>query len=393
MRKFIPLSLVASLGLFSCQKEAKVAPVESPDETELELATLKAELTRLEHQLVSEQNDRLRKEAEQAAVFSELASVMKDLKENSKPQVIEIPVEKVGVPMVNEEDDQAEERRMARLKAEGEELAHLKTTTGDEYHDLVINRVTDIGVVFRHRGGIARIPFAELPVAWQDRFYYDRDRALLALKVEREAQARYDRAVEASLEEMEQKEARLGIDQSLQRLAGAVEGLQGQAIVHDQRPVAGGIIVNPPIIVHGNRFIQDDLYCPPVIHPPVVRTPVVGSSYLDVPTIRNGGSGRLQKPSLHQPTPLIPTPTTQRPASRVTGSSTAVSRSRPTNRPAIQTSTPSVQRPSSRSSVTATPVQRSRPSATVQRRSAPTPMPRSAPSRSRATTIRPAIRR
>ena len=253
MRYFLSLSLVASLGFVSCQKEAKVAPVDDQDKTQLEMVALRAELVRLEKQLVSEQNNRFRKDAEQAAVFSELAVVMKELKEASKAQVISIPIEKVGVPAVNEEEDHAEERRLSRLKAEGEELAHLKTTTGDEYHELVITRVTDIGVVFRHRGGIARIPFAELPVAWQDRFYYDRDRALLALKSERVAQARYDRAVEASLADMEDKEAKMEIDQSLERLAGAVEDLQLQAAAAPQQ---GGIIVNPPIIVHDLSLIH-----------------------------------------------------------------------------------------------------------------------------------------
>ncbi|MFT6864936.1 MAG: hypothetical protein ACJAVK_003508 [Akkermansiaceae bacterium] len=400
MPYFLHLSLFASLGFVSCQKGAEVIQVDDQKERALEMVALRSELARLEIQLVSAQNDRFRKDAEQAEVLSELAAEMKDLKDAAKPQVVAIPIEKVGVPAVSEEEDHGEERRLSRLKAEGDELAHLKTISGDEYHELVISRVTDIGVVFRHRGGIARIPFAELPAAWQDRFYYDRDRALLALKSERVAQARYDRAVEASLAEMEGKGAQLEIDESLDRLAGAVEDLQRQAAgAPREGPRDGGIIVNPPIIVHDNRFandnrfLQDDFYCPPVVYPPIVRTP-----NLRVPTIRNGNSGHLEKPSLHDPTPLRPTSTVNRPGSRVTGSSTAVSRSRPTTRPSTPTPSPTVRRPATRSSSTATPVPRSRPAPAVQRRSAPVPRssPTTRPSRSAPAAparSRPTIRK
>lgn len=351
MRAIIPLSLLVSLSFVSCQKEAKVSERDTGEETRIELAVLKADLARLEHQLVAEQNDRLRKETEQTAMLSELAVMMRDLKESSKEPRAEVSVEKVGVPAIIEQDDLAFKRESVRLQAEGEKWDHLETNSGEIYHDLVINQVTDIGVVFRHRAGVARVAFADLPTGWQDRFYYDRERALVALKKERLAQSRYDRMVEEGLAAMKEEEGRGELEENLKRLSDALEQLQQQAVapagvVPAQAGIGAGIVVNPPIIWPANQFVQNPFDCPPVIQTPIVRTPVVRTPNFVVPTIQNRG-GTVIRPAA--------TPTVHRPSSRSTGSSTSVPRSGSTS------SRPTVSPPASRSSSTATPVPRSAP--------------------------------
>lgn len=405
MKQLLPFTVFASLALISCREEAKVVPVIEIDETAEEMSALKEEIARLEERLVEQQNVQMRKDAEQAEVLGSLKGLMEELKKKSEETVVVAPLEKAEALAVDEKKEEAlEKQRLAsRQAAQGEELEFLETTVGDKYHDLVINRVTDMGVVFRHRGGIARVPFSQLPLAWQERFFYDRSKALDAFKNERMAQARCDKMIEDQLAKIAEDGDTDALIRSLARLEGAVAQLRAQAAVAPaqvQAPVQGGIIVNPPIIVHDDFDNRDDFFCPPVIHPPVVRTPVVRNQPLNVPTLRNGSMPRLQVPSLNDSRPLrsttrpssggsgsssvaqqpssggfsssSPSRTVVRPSSRTT--SPSVQRSRPT----IQRSTPSVQRQPTRSSTQAVP--RSRPSTP---RSTPTPAP--APPRSRST--------
>lgn len=396
MKRLFPFTLFASLVLISCQEEAKVTALPEIEIAREEMSALKSEIARLEERLVEQQNVQMRKDAEQAEMLGTLKGLMEELKSKTEEKVVAAPLEKVGVPAVNPEEEEvlAKQRLAARQKAAGEELEFLETTLGDKYHDLVISRVTDIGVVFRHRDGLARVPFSQLPLAWQERFFYDRGKALEAFKSEKMAQARYDEMIEEQLAKLAEDGDTKALKDSLARLEGVVAQLRNQAaVVPVQAPVQGGIVVNPPIIVHDNFNNQDDFLCPPVIHPPVVSPPVIRNQPLNVPTIRKGTSTHLQTPSLNQSRPLrsttrpsenvgapdsTPGRSVVRPTSRSTSST--VQRSRPT----VQRSAPTVQRPATRSSSEAAP--RSRSSAP---RSAPTP----APTPPRPATIRPAVRR
>ena len=341
MFKFFAPRLIIPFLLVSCQKKAEVAPV-SDGQSEEEIAALEEKLQRLEENLIAEQNLRFKQDAEQTSVLYELRDLVKKLGEervSTGPAV----VKPLGKPDQAEEkrDPNIETRRVARLKAQGEEHEILVTNTGDPFHDIVISRVTDIGVTFRHKGGIARVSFQDLPVPWQDRFYYDRELALKAQKDEDLNRLRYNKVVRDQMIAMKEEDEMKRQDISLKRLARAVEDLNKPNLVPAPPAVKGQIVVNRPIIVHKERSINDDVYCPPIIRPTVVRTP--NSS---IPLIRGGNGGSVRRPtpppvSRSTPAPALrPASTVVRPSSRTTTSQPAAQRSRPT-RSAVQLSRPS----------------------------------------------------
>lgn len=352
--KKIPLLIIASLGLVSCQKEkkAQVIVVEDPDP---QVIALEEQVDSLRDQLVAEQNLRLRQNTEQTAILAELKSLMKGMAKEKAS------VKAPGTPVVKKEeaieplDQDMEATRVARLKAQGEKHIELTTISGVKYRDLVISRVTDIGVVFRHQGGISRVPFSDLPVAWQERFYYDRDRALLALKHERLARIRYERAADARLAALNDQERKDAETLSLEQLAQAVEAIRRgnpapAPVVFDQ------IIIDPPIIVNHDYGYDDDVYCPPIVRPAIVRTPPNV-----IPTVRTGSNFpavRPVPPVRPTPAPTVrPTPvrpTVQRPSTRPTPTRPAV------QRPRAIPKTPTVQRPSPRPTPSRPAVQRPR---------------------------------
>ena len=339
MLKLITPIFTIPFLLISCQEKAEVALVPG-DQSEEKIAALEGKLQRLEERMISEQNLRHKQDAEQMNVLNELRNLAKDAAKNNfvtKPVAAVVKLVSEAGDKKVKEDSNEEARRLARLQAQGEELDLLVTNTGEPFHEIVINRVTDIGVTFRHKGGIARVSFPNLPVAWQDRFYYDRDRALRALKNEDLAQLRSNKAVSDQMIAMREENEKERRDLSMERLARAVEDLKRPAGIVAPPAANGQIVVNPPIIVHNDLIYHDDVYCPPVIQTPVVRPRVVRTPTSLIPTIRTGNGN-----SSHRPTPTPrPTPTVQRPVSRATPSPPAVQRSRPTPRK----SRPSVQRP------------------------------------------------
>jgi hypothetical protein len=383
------LTILISLCLCSCKKE-KGAVVETDTGPDERVVDLEEQLGELREKLVDEQNLRLRQNHEQTALLADLKDLLKGMAETRKAPA---PVVVAPLDKVEEEkeamDPNAEARRVSRLKAQGEELAHLVTKSGEQYEDLVITRVTDLGVVFRHKGGIARVPFSDLDATWQKRFYHDHDRALLALKHERMAQARYDRAVAANIEAMNERENDDAFDLSLERLAQAVANINqpapaNPAIVENRIPVNPPIILNHDIHYDDGYYNSDGIYCPPIVRPAVIRQPVETIPPGSIPTIHP------PKPQVKpNPRPTVrPTPsrpTIQRPATpRPTTSKPVVQRPRPTpQRPATQRpvsrptpSKPTVQRPTPQSPAVQRPAP-SRPSPPVQSR--PTPQSRPSP--------------
>ena len=72
--------------------------------------------------------------------------------------------------------------------AAGESLGNLKTRGGREYHDVVIVRVTHVGLEIHHEQGIARLQAPDLDAALQDRFQWDDSERLARLKEEADRQ-------------------------------------------------------------------------------------------------------------------------------------------------------------------------------------------------------------
>jgi hypothetical protein len=263
--------------------------------------------------------------------LGEMKGMLKEVVESEKeePVAVVVPVEVVD----DTEKIAAENReagRVARLQAQGEELASLTTASGEEYYDLVINRVTDIGVVFRHRGGVARVAFTDLSAAWQERFYFDADLAILAEENERLAQIRYERAAGARLAAMAEEKEEAAEALSLARLAQAVEGLNHRNAV-PETVVREQIYVEPPLIMNQYRDYRSEIYCPPLVTPQIIRTPSTGTL----------GVIAQVRPSNYCPPPARPT--VLRPTVKPTPVRPTTSRPTPI-RPS--TSRPSISRPS-----------------------------------------------
>ena len=280
---------------------------------------LEAELDVFRQQLATEKDLRRSQRDEHNVLVEKLTALVETMSEAQVEIPIEPEIEVSLVPAVLVEDDidakkdsDAEARRLSRLKAQGEKFAEFVTNSGERYEELVISRVTDIGVVFRHKGGIARVPFADLPIAWRDRFYYDEDRALLALKHEHLAQVRYNRAADAQIAEMNAKKAEEEL--TLEKVAQAVAQVQQPAttttIIEDR------IQVYPPLIVNRDYDIDRGVYYPPVVRPPVVRTPQRGGATIR-PSVTSPRVRPSSKPAV-RPTPMKPS--IQRPISRPTSS-------------------------------------------------------------------------
>ena len=52
-----------------------------------------------------------------------------------------------------------------------------KTVNGKEYKNAAITRIEPDGVVFKHKSGVSKVYFADLPKEVQERFHYDSSKA------------------------------------------------------------------------------------------------------------------------------------------------------------------------------------------------------------------------
>jgi chromosome segregation ATPase len=78
----------------------------------------------------------------------------------------------------------SEYRRKTWLAAVGENLGTLTLRSGRAYQQVVIRRVTDVGLEIHHADGIARVQGPELENKFQDRFQWDDEERRLRLKEE-----------------------------------------------------------------------------------------------------------------------------------------------------------------------------------------------------------------
>lgn len=355
MNRSLPLIPLLILPFSSCREEAPDLSVNTnPAPVAMERMELK--LAELENEILREKSERLEKDSEQRALLLEIRDLVERqdqilVEEADKPEPE--ATGKVGVPAIKEVEKksklekEAEARETARLEAVGETYQELTTLSGELYQDLEITQATDLGVIFRHRSGVARIPFSDLPKEWGDRFFHDPERAQRAARNERLAQARRDQAIarEAlALREQAQTEA---ADARLALLAEAVDDLRRRDNDRDaNRFAAGGAFINPPFFAQNQFGFWDGFFCPPVVQPQVINPPVIRNSHQPSGIIRNNprsgvgvGSTRVQRPQVQpvprsRPTIQRVTPSVIRPASsRARSGSTGVSRPRTTVTP------------------------------------------------------------
>jgi len=230
MKKILILPSVF-LSLVSCKEERKAENIRESALAEQALA-LEVQLSKIQRQLLEEENVRLKQSIEQAALLSEVKDLLKERMDPDKAKPV----------MMSEAEksthDTLEARRLARLEAQGEKHAALTTVSGVAYRDLVISRITDIGVIFRHEGGLSRVPFTDLSAAWQERFYYDEALALRAQDAETLAKLLRESAAKTRAEEQQMKK----------------KPEQVQVALEDQ------IVVAPPLI-HSANFVNGGNHC------------------------------------------------------------------------------------------------------------------------------------
>lgn len=370
MKIIIPLIASASVCLVSC-RESTTRMSSDEGASKEALQALEAKLADLENEILREKNERLEKEAGQRRLLLEIKEMVAEAKapeEKSKtvvekvtPAPVVLPVEEEEAPGVVPEkkakakDPHAEARKQARLNAEGEHYPSLRTLSGEEYRNLEITRVTDLGVIFRHSTGVARIPFTELPPAWRERFHYDPELTRLAEQNERETQTR----LEAEMARQAQREMELAEKAAMVAQINQLQNAVNDLRMRDHQPIGfglgnafigGGAFFNPPVVWPNQFGFWPNQFCAPiiqgpVIHPPVVRNPV---GQFNPAIIRNrsplGPVPRLDRPTLQKP--ILGNRTVQRPPTRVTGGGSSVSTPR-IIKSNPSTSTPTVVRPSS----------------------------------------------
>jgi len=78
----------------------------------------------------------------------------------------------------------AEYRQQTWTRVVGQKVGTLTLRGGREYQDVVITRVTDVGLEIRHKDGIARIQAPDLDTSWQDRFQWSDEERRNRLKEE-----------------------------------------------------------------------------------------------------------------------------------------------------------------------------------------------------------------
>lgn len=402
-RLFTPSLLFVPLLFVSCHEpDAGIERIvveedqaASAQETAKADEALEDRLARLEEELLAERNAHFKRETEQRALLAEMKGMLRALREDGgqrKAQTARMTEEEF--PKAAHEKVDPKVREAARLAAQGEKVATLTTRTGERFQDLVIVRVNDIGVIFRHRSGVARVPFAELPLSWGERFYFDPERARVAEQAEREAQQRRDQEIARQMRQRQAQEAdaqeeREAAEARLTQLAVAVEELRRRDRDDEQGVFLNGfgnggfgrvLLTTPQLVPSSGLGFFAAGNCPPLVRPalacpPLDRTPLVRTSLFDRPggqrptggqdaaapnkvriTPRQRTSGaneRILKPALQRVRPAAP-PVIRPTPSPASGTSKVRSRARPSvSRPRVPKG---MVRPSTRSRPSPSPM-------------------------------------
>jgi len=131
------------------------------------------------------------------ASHNELAAAANELRENSaRLQELKAIATEMRGEVAYLVSRAAEERenwvRSTRAAAMGKELGTLVGRGGRSYENVVVTKITDIGIEFRHSNGSARLPAAHLTSEQQVAFCLDPEVALAALAKEKEKAKVYE---------------------------------------------------------------------------------------------------------------------------------------------------------------------------------------------------------
>jgi len=188
--RLLPLASAGflSLLLVSCEKKATVADYGSTivKNNEERMVALKSRIDLYENQL--------EQKVAQGEKISQLRHDYVTLgTKRSEQRIKRAALEReVRTLRSKYEDYRADALTLARNRAIGERLETLSVPGGRSYHDVVIRKVSDVGLEIRHSEGRARVSFASLSKQWQSRFMYDEDQAQKVLELERKARHSYE---------------------------------------------------------------------------------------------------------------------------------------------------------------------------------------------------------
>ena len=152
-------------------------------------------------------------------------------------------------------------RALVRGQAKGQTIPRLQTSRGTVYENLSIREVSAIGMQIRYDGGLARIPYEELPPEMQDHFQFDAQQKAAASAQESATRQDHETAVsEANLaaERLQaahkQKDAEAVKVNSLRAnamnqarivtLQGEIEGLQKAILMESHKRISRAPILN-----------------------------------------------------------------------------------------------------------------------------------------------------
>ena len=168
MKRKLSILLLGALTLSSCQDE----------QTQKDLEKVEAELTRL-----SEKIEKVSLElAERQTLEEKIETALAEESELALDWDAQVGT---SMDLANQVDDIASKYEAfrsqyiakTRSEAVGESHDTLESLSGSAFEKVVITRVTDVGIEFKHRNGRARLRCSDLPTEMQDRFQWDAEEA------------------------------------------------------------------------------------------------------------------------------------------------------------------------------------------------------------------------
>ena len=127
-------------------------------------------------------------------------------------------------------------RSWARANAVGERFPELRGSNGKIYKEVVIRKVTEVGLEVRHSGGTARIQHHELPAALADRFQFSVTDAQEVLAVEAERARANERLAVLALRAEEERRADAARDERIRKLEEQLASNRSVAVAASTSP-------------------------------------------------------------------------------------------------------------------------------------------------------------
>ena len=198
-----------------------------------------------EEETLASTTPRLKKTSDELRVFSAKAKLLSTTVSDLTDQASTLESDLVGL------DDDFENyknqyRAHVRNKAADTRIEELKTNDGTVYHSVIIRKVTAVGIEVRHRDGLKRIGFQELPTEMQDYYQFDKEQMLSELQRELKVRNKHDHAVAVANHaagKVADKQRAQDDEEARQRRIKkvAVKELQLQAVASEMRQLESDI--------------------------------------------------------------------------------------------------------------------------------------------------------